>query len=1274
MWGDRRRRCGATHLVVAAVLITALFASTPASPVAADANDAVGGSVYAPSLTGGSQHTCAIRGTVVKCWGINNFGQLGIGDTANRGDNPGEMGASLPAVNLGTGRTATALSAGNDHTCALLDNGSVKCWGLNNVGQLGLSITTTLGDNPGEMGDSLPTVNLGTGRTATAIAAGRNHTCALLDNGTVKCWGGGAQGALGQGDTANRGDAPNQMGNNLPAIALGTGRTAVAITAGNDNTCALLDNATVKCWGSNGNGELGLGDVNNRGDGPGEMGDNLPTVNLGTGRTAAAIIADYVTTCAILDNGSVKCWGLNNMGQLGQGDTTQRGDGPNEMGDNLPAINLGTGRTALSVSVSTRVACARLDNSTVKCWGENNFGQLGLGTIDNRGDGPNEMGDNLPAINLGAGRSAFAVIAGGNGHNCALLDNGQIKCWGINAAGQLGLGDTASRGDNPGEMGDNLSSLSFSGARAVSITVGQDHSCAILAGGRVTCWGRNNLGQLGLGDNVDRGNAPNQMGDNLPIVDLGTGRTAVAISAGFQFTCALLDNATVKCWGSNSLGQLGLGATGSRGDGPGEMGDNLPAVNLGTGRTATALSTGSATCARLDNGLVKCWGDNTFGQLGLGDTNNRGDAPGEMGDSLPTVNLGTGRTATAIGAAFTHNCAVLDNATLKCWGLNALGELGQGDTNSRGDGPNEMGNNLPAIDLGSGRTATAVALAPRSTCARLDNAQVKCWGHNGFGQLGLGDTTARGDGPGEMGDNLPVVDLGSGRTASVLFGTTDGTQARFCARLDNGVLKCWGNNTNGALGIGDVNTRGDGPNEMGNNLPSVAFGALRRADRVGLGGKFGCALLDNGTVKCWGVNAVGQLGIGDLSDRGDGPGEMGDNLPAVAFPSGQPSGMSGKVVDAVSGAPVPGAFVAILRSTDFGIGAGVVTDSAGNYSAELPAGTYFPYMIDPSGAHALGFSASNPPRVVTAGAYLAVNPTMAPTRGRFTGTVTEDGSGNPVPGALALALTNGGVPETVAVANGSGAYTLANMRPATHFLGFIDPAGGHPSEFFPNSPNVPDATPQAITAGGTTVANDSMATQSLIGTGANLTGSVTDTTSGLPLSNVVVIALRASDFKIARATTTNASGNYTLNVTPGGYKLAFVDGNGGHLMEWHDNQPNTGLGAATTVNAPAATNASLARTTGSIFGAVFDATTNQPFAGAWVLAIGPSGIAGGTTAAANGSYTLNGLAPGTYRVTFVDPTGTRGQEYWDNALDFPSAGTLNVTAGGVINDVDGNLG
>jgi hypothetical protein len=192
------------------------------------------------------------------------------------------------------------------------------------------------------------------------------------------------------------------------------------------------------------------------------------------------------------------------------------------------------------------------------------------------------------------------------------------------------------------------------------------------------------------------------MGDNLLPVDLGTGKTALAVSAGYGFSCALLNDHTVKCWGSGDF--LGLGRVDSRGAQPNQMGDRLPAVDLGTGRTALAVSAGySSTCALLDDGRVKCWGMNFVGQLGLGDSLNRGTQPRQMGDYLPAVDLGSCKVAlgvslgNAYGAGSGHVCVLLGNQRVKCWG--AGGQLGIGDSLPRGDQPNEMGDNLPAVKL-----------------------------------------------------------------------------------------------------------------------------------------------------------------------------------------------------------------------------------------------------------------------------------------------------------------------------------------------------------------------------------------------------------------------------------------------------------------------------------------------------------------------------------------------------------------------------------------------
>jgi alpha-tubulin suppressor-like RCC1 family protein len=420
-----------------------------------------------------------------------------------------------------------------------------------------------------------------------------------------------------------------------------------SVVAAEDHTCAVLGDHTLKCWGYNHSGELGLGDSNDRGDQPGEMGNSLPGVALGTGRSARAVAigggdTDNGHTCALLDDGSIKCWGNNGLGQLGLGDTTSRGRLPNQMGDSLAAVALGTGRSAKALVANSFHTCALLDNDTVKCWGGG--AGLGIGDVNNRGDQPSEMGDNLPAVSLGTNRTAKALSAGGS-HVCALLDDNSVKCWGDNSSGQLGLGDTNSRGDQANQMGDNLLAVALGTGRSVkAIAAGDDHTCALLDDNTVKCWGYNQDGELGLGDGNTRGDQAGEMGDNLPVVALGNGHTAQGLAAGALHSCVLLDDNTVKCWGYNQDGELGLGDKTTRGDQPGEMGASLPMVALGSGRTAKAITSGQMaghTCALLDNDTIKCWGYVAFGRLGLGDgANNRGDQPNEMGDNLPSVDLG----------------------------------------------------------------------------------------------------------------------------------------------------------------------------------------------------------------------------------------------------------------------------------------------------------------------------------------------------------------------------------------------------------------------------------------------------------------------------------------------------------------------------------------------------------------------------------------------------------------------------------------------------------
>ncbi|MFN3201590.1 MAG: thrombospondin type 3 repeat-containing protein, partial [Bradymonadia bacterium] len=433
--------------------------------------------LWAVDAAANTRHFCAIFDSTapglsnVKCWGVNVNGALGLGDTATRGDDLNEMGDNLPFVDL-NGSTITAIAGMRYGQCALLDTGDVKCWGENNVGDLGLGDREFRGDEPNEMGANLPTVDLGSVGAVTQLSPGQRHMCALFDNGRIKCWGNNGDGNLGQGDSQHRGDNANEMGDNLPYVDLGTenGQPLLAsqVASGGEYACALLTNGRVKCWGDNNQGQLGLGDLADRGDDANEMGDNLPYVDLGTNDQGAPLTVVQLNaygahTCAVFDDNRLKCWGLNDRGRLGLGNTQEnQGDDPNEMGDNLPFVNLGSNRTVQALSVRGSGTCVLLDNGGVKCWGYNGNGNLGIGNQSDRGYN-NDMGNFLPEVNLGDGVNVAGLMSN-TFASCVLTDDGRVKCWG-DLPHDIKVGDRAT------DMGNNLPYTNLgTGLTVVSMT------------------------------------------------------------------------------------------------------------------------------------------------------------------------------------------------------------------------------------------------------------------------------------------------------------------------------------------------------------------------------------------------------------------------------------------------------------------------------------------------------------------------------------------------------------------------------------------------------------------------------------------------------------------------------------------------------------------------------------------------------------------------------------------------------------------------------------
>eukprot|EP01083_Nonionella_stella_P061236 159612_1 len=423
-------------------------------------------------------------------------------------------------------------------------------------------------------------------------------------------------------------------------------------------------------------------------------------------RCSSIVMGSY-HTCLVSANKRMKCFGRNDDGMLGYGDTNNRGDGPGEMGDSLPDIDLGSDFAVMQIAPASFYTCALSVDSRMKCFGRNWYGVLGQNDLDYRGDEPGEMGDNLPDIYLAAGPGDFkpTQIVSGSFHNCALSDDHMVKCFGDNSYGQQGNGDTMLRGGYAGSMESLIFVDLGTDFQAIRIGSAGDHSCALSVDNRLKCWGFNAYGQLGYGDTNNRGGAPGQMGDNLVHVDLGINFQLAQFAVSYQHTCALSVDNRMKCWGRNLFGQLGYGESGdttNRGDEPGEMGDNLPDIDLGTGLEVKQIGVGTyRSCVLSVENKIKCFGWNLQGQLGYEDTDNRGDGSGEMGDNLPYIDLGTGFEVNYIAVGGYHSCAVSIDEKAKCFGRNDFGQLGNGHTRNIGDGKGEMGDFLLPIDIPS---------------------------------------------------------------------------------------------------------------------------------------------------------------------------------------------------------------------------------------------------------------------------------------------------------------------------------------------------------------------------------------------------------------------------------------------------------------------------------------------------------------------------------------------------------------------------------------------
>jgi alpha-tubulin suppressor-like RCC1 family protein/putative cell wall-binding protein len=388
----------------------------------------------------GAQHTCAvITDGTARCWGYNFDGQLGDGSTVN---------SSTPVEVTGLS-DITQISAATTHTCARLADGTAYCWGFNWSGQLGDG-TTTDSVTPVAVqtssGDSSPLSDV------VEISAGEHHSCAVLSDGTARCWGSGFHGRLGDGTTTN---------SSTPVLVSGlTGVSVAQISAGPIHTCAVLTDGTARCWGGNWGGHLGNGSTTASSTPVAvhtAAGDATPLSGV------VQISTSATHTCAVLEDGTARCWGSNTDGQLGNGSTTASST---PVTVHASAADSNPLSAVVEITTGYDHTCAVLTDGTARCWGRNLDGQLGTGAVESF-DGCIAWGEYQSWISTEAqcdswngswepitsnvssttaaevsGLTGVVQISAGFYHTCALLADGTTSCWGRNRDGQLGDGST----------------------------------------------------------------------------------------------------------------------------------------------------------------------------------------------------------------------------------------------------------------------------------------------------------------------------------------------------------------------------------------------------------------------------------------------------------------------------------------------------------------------------------------------------------------------------------------------------------------------------------------------------------------------------------------------------------------------------------------------------------------------------------------------------------------------------------------------------------------
>ena len=505
------------------------------------------------SMDVGLNHACAIAATV-KCWGANDMGQLGRGTMTTEEVIPADV-IGLPSS------TVAELAANGSHTCARLSDGNIYCWGRNTEYQLG--------DNTGT-NQSTPVLVQNLPGPASYISAGYYHNCMITDaNSTTEyktfCWGLSSSGQVSvatYGHPSTPTDLPLLKPYNIEKVLVQTREDTTSAFG-----CALISGGTLSCWGANNYNQLGVGNTIS-------VYNGLQVVVLPTTVTDFSLGLDH--GCALLSDGTIYCWGRNNLNQIADGSASATVD---------PAVTpSGLSNNFIEIKSGDDHSCALNSTGQVYCWGDGSYGQSGSCSASN-----------VPQ--LIAGLPAIASIELRSNTSCAISTTGLVYCWGSNGEGQFGNGQI----QTPCQT---TPTLAVNGEAVDKLALGKAHGCALMESGAVKCWGSDLMGQLG------NGSASNAR-LLTPTAITSLDNQVDDIQAGLNQTCVLTKTSGVKCWGNNYSGQVGYYYNRSS---TVTITAKEPTDVLGLQYGVSKLNlSGDSSCAISINGQTKCWGQNRGG-------------------------------------------------------------------------------------------------------------------------------------------------------------------------------------------------------------------------------------------------------------------------------------------------------------------------------------------------------------------------------------------------------------------------------------------------------------------------------------------------------------------------------------------------------------------------------------------------------------------------------------------------------------------------------------